>query len=170
MIGLSAKLPGTRTSARGAEGAAGGAPPGGVAVEAEDDRVGEADELLHVLGRARGAERRHGVLEAGLGEGDDVHVALDDLAQLPVAELSQGRLLAALGQPLVERAAGALSEPKHAFAVAQAFHSYYQQVRYSVLRAENEELRAFRALVVDAFVRQMEALTGLLGIPLPERM
>jgi len=59
---------------------------------------------------------------------------------------------------------------KHAFAVAQAFHSYYQKPRYSVLYAASDELRAFRALVVDAFLRQMEVLTGLLGIPVPERM
>jgi arginyl-tRNA synthetase len=59
---------------------------------------------------------------------------------------------------------------KHAFAVAQAFHSYYQKPKYSVLHAETEDLRACRTLVVDAFVRQMEILLGLLGIPVPERM
>ncbi|HVR72476.1 MAG TPA: arginine--tRNA ligase [Vicinamibacteria bacterium] len=59
---------------------------------------------------------------------------------------------------------------KHAFAVAQAFHSYYQKPRYSVLHAESEERRAFRVLVVDAFLRQMDRLTSLLGIPVPERM
>jgi len=59
---------------------------------------------------------------------------------------------------------------KHAFAVAQAFHSYYQKPRYSVLYAASEELRAFRALVVDSFARHMDVLTGLLGIPVPERM
>jgi len=59
---------------------------------------------------------------------------------------------------------------KHAFAVAQAFHSYYQKPSYSVLYAESEDRRAFRTLVVDGFVRQMEELLGLLGIPVPERM
>jgi arginyl-tRNA synthetase len=59
---------------------------------------------------------------------------------------------------------------KHAFAVAQAFHSYYQKPQHSLLRAASEDLRACRALVVDAFVRQMEVLLGLLGIPIPERM
>ena len=62
------------------------------------------------------------------------------------------------------------SSAKHAFAVAQAFHSYYQKPKHSVLHAESEDLRACRALVVDAFVRQMEVLLGLLGIPVPERM
>jgi arginyl-tRNA synthetase len=59
---------------------------------------------------------------------------------------------------------------RHAFAVAQAFHSYYQKPRYSVLHADSEDLRAFRTLAVDAFVRQMAVLTRLLGIPIPERM
>jgi len=59
---------------------------------------------------------------------------------------------------------------KHAFAVAQAFHGYYQNPRYSVLRAESEDRRAFRAMLVDAFLRQMEVLTGLLGIPIPDKM
>jgi arginyl-tRNA synthetase len=59
---------------------------------------------------------------------------------------------------------------KHTFAVAQAFHPYYQNPRYSVLHAESEDLRALRVMVVDAFVRQMECWTALLGIPVPERM
>jgi arginyl-tRNA synthetase len=59
---------------------------------------------------------------------------------------------------------------KHAFAVAQAFHSYYQKPKYSVLYAESAERQAFRTLVVDCFVRQMDLLLGLLGIPVPERM
>jgi arginyl-tRNA synthetase len=59
---------------------------------------------------------------------------------------------------------------KHTFAVAQAFHSYYQKPKYSLLYAESEDHRAFRTLVVDAFVRQMAVLLDLLGIPLPERM
>ena len=49
---------------RGLERAAGGAAAGGVAVEAEDHRVGEAEQLLHMLGRAGGAERGHGIGEA----------------------------------------------------------------------------------------------------------
>jgi len=59
---------------------------------------------------------------------------------------------------------------KHAFAVAQSFHSYYQKPQHSLLHAASEELRSCRTLVVDAFVRQMEVLLGLLGIPIPERM
>jgi len=39
-----------------------------------------------------------------------------------------------------------------------------------VLDAETEELRVLRTLVVEAFVRHMEVLTRVLGIPIPERM
>jgi len=59
---------------------------------------------------------------------------------------------------------------KHTFAVAQAFHSYYQKPRYSVLYAESPNLRAFRVMVVDAFLSHAEALADLLGIPIPDRM
>jgi arginyl-tRNA synthetase len=59
---------------------------------------------------------------------------------------------------------------KHVFAIAQALHSYYQKPRYSVLYAENEDLRAFRTFVVDAFLMQMGVLLDLLGIPIPEKM
>ncbi len=59
---------------------------------------------------------------------------------------------------------------KHTFTVAQAFHSYYQKPKYSLLYAASGDQRAFRTLVVDAFIRQMETLLGLLGIPIPDRM
>ena len=57
---------------------AGGAAAGAVAVEAEDHLVGEAEQLLHVVGRAGRAQRGHGVGKAQLGQGDHVHVALGD--------------------------------------------------------------------------------------------
>ena len=47
-----------------------------VAVEHANDGLGEAREGLHVVERERRAKRRHGVGEAGLVHGDDVHVAL----------------------------------------------------------------------------------------------
>jgi arginyl-tRNA synthetase len=59
---------------------------------------------------------------------------------------------------------------RHAFGVAQAYHSYVQKPRYSVLHAESEEKRAFRVFVVDVFLGQMQVLMDLLGIPIPERM
>ena len=59
---------------------------------------------------------------------------------------------------------------KHTFALAQSFHAYYQKPAYSVLYAASDDLRALRTLVVDAFLRQMDVLMGLLGMPVPERM
>jgi len=59
---------------------------------------------------------------------------------------------------------------KHAFGLAQSFHSYYQNPRHTVLRAESDDLRAFRTLVVDSFVAQMSRLCDVLGIPVPTRM
>ena len=68
-------------------------------------------------------------------------------------------LLMARSEEVVEQAVAAEDVAllaKHAFAVAQAFHSYYQKPQLlacSTPRARTR--RAFRALVVDAFVRQM---------------
>lgn len=59
---------------------------------------------------------------------------------------------------------------RHAFQIAQAFHGYYQNPAHSVLRAESDDLRAVRVLVVDLFVRHVTSIAQLLGIPIPERM
>jgi len=59
---------------------------------------------------------------------------------------------------------------RHAFQIAQAFHGYYQNPAYTVLRAESEDLRAVRVLVVDLFVRHATEVAALLGIPIPDRM
>jgi arginyl-tRNA synthetase len=59
---------------------------------------------------------------------------------------------------------------RHAFQIAQAFHGYYQNPAHSVLRAETEDLRAVRVLVVDLFVRHTTDVASLLGIPIPDRM
>ncbi len=118
-------------------------------LEAEGHRVAD------LLARAHGLDL--GALLSG-EEGDEVWSLL---------------LLMARSDEVVEqaiRAEDVALVAKHAFAVAQAFHSYYQKPRFSVLYAESEDRRAFRVLVVDAFVRQMEVLLGLLGIPVPERM
>ena len=59
---------------------------------------------------------------------------------------------------------------RHAFQVAQAFHGYYQNPAHTVVRAETEDLRAVRVLVVDLFVRHTLHIALLLGIPIPDRM
>ncbi len=132
--------------------------------------------LQNALVRARSIFAK---LEAA---GHPVSALLERAAALDLAALLTGEegdevwsllLLIARTDDAVEQAIRG-EEPavvaKHAFAVAQAFHSYYQQPRYSVLHAESDDARAFRTLVVSAFVRQMEALLDLLGIPVPDRM
>jgi len=120
-----------------------------------------------------------GKLEA---EGHRVDALLERAQSLDFAEVLGGEegdeawsllVLMARSEEVAEQAIrgeDAALVAKHAFAVAQGFHSWYQKPQYSVLHAEREEQRALRTLVVDSFVRQMEVLLGLLGIPIPERM
>ena len=56
----------------------GGGEAGGVAVEGDDRLGGELPERRELGLGDRGAERRDGVVDAGLGERDHVHVALGD--------------------------------------------------------------------------------------------
>ena len=115
-------------------------------------------------------------------EGTDLELLLSRARSLDLSAWLQGEegdevwsllLLMARSDEVVEQAIR-VEDPavvaKHAFGVAQAFHSYYQKPRYSVLRADNQDVKAFRVLVVDAFLREMETLTGLLAIPIPDRM
>jgi arginyl-tRNA synthetase len=115
----------------------------------------EGHPVEALLDRARSADL--GAFLAG-AEGDEAWALL---------------LLMARSEEVVEqaiRAEDVALVAKHAFAVAQAFHSYYQKPAHSVLHAESEDARACRTLLVDAFVRQMAVLLDLLGIPVPERM
>ena len=101
---------------------------------------------------------------------DQALARYDIRVSLAHARMLQHRGLLSADDEQAIRAEDVALAAKHAFAVAQAFHSYYQKPKYSVLHAETEDLRAGRTLVVDAFVRQVEVLLGLLGIPVPERM
>ena len=59
------------------DGAIGGAPPGGIAVEAERRLVRHLPQQDKLVGGERGTERRDRRLEAGSHHGDDVDIALD---------------------------------------------------------------------------------------------
>jgi arginyl-tRNA synthetase len=147
----------------------------------------DMDEALAFTGETgpyiqNGVVRARNILAKLRAEGHDVEALLERARRLPLDRLLAGEegdqvwalvLEMARSEEVAEqvlRSEDVALLAKHAFAVAQAFHAYYQKPRYSVLYAEDDELRAFRTLVVDAFVRQMEELTSLLGIPLPERM
>ncbi len=115
----------------------------------------QGHDVSALLGRARGLDL--GALLQG-EEGDEVWALL---------------LLMARTEDVAEQAVRA-QEPslvaRHAFSLAQGFHAYYQKPRYSLVHAEDDDRRAFRVQLVDAFVRQMLLLCDLLGIPVPERM
>src|SRR5205807_2820557 len=49
-----------------------------IAVESEHHRGHQAKDAAEVLGRGRGAERGEGVVDPGLVQPHDVHIALDD--------------------------------------------------------------------------------------------
>ena len=59
---------------------------GSVAVEAEHDAVGLAQQGVDMLRRGRGAERGDRILDGELGERDHVHVALDHDREAGVAD------------------------------------------------------------------------------------
>jgi len=147
----------------------------------------DMDEALAFTGETgpyvqNGVVRARNIFAKLEAQGHAVDSLLDRARALDLAPLLSGEegdevwsllLLMARSEEIAEQTLKAEEVAllaKHAFAVAQAFHAYYQKPRYSVLYAQTDELRAFRALVVDAFVRQMDVLTGLLGIPVPERM
>ena len=75
-------------------------PPGRIAVEAEDQVLGEAQQLGHMVGGAGGAQRRHRVAHAELRQRDHVHVAFGDQDEAALADrrarLEQAVELAAL--------------------------------------------------------------------------
>ena len=81
---------------------------GRVAVEAEHRLGRDLPQRLQLLGRQRGAERRHRAGEAGLVQGDDIHVALDHhhraAAEGPLPRQVEAVEAAALGEQLGLRA------------------------------------------------------------------
>jgi arginyl-tRNA synthetase len=147
----------------------------------------DMDEALAFTGETgpyiqNGVVRARAIFAKMEAEGHSVAALLGGLEGLDLAGLLEGEegdevwsllMLMARTEEVVEqtvRAEEVSLLARHAFAVAQAFHSYYQKPRYSVLHAKSDDLRAFRVTVVDAFVRQMDVLMALLGIPIPERM
>jgi arginyl-tRNA synthetase len=147
----------------------------------------DMDEALAFVGETgpyiqNAVVRARNIFSKLAAEGHAVEPLLARAGALPLPSLLEGEegdevwsllVLMARSEEIAEQAIRAEEVAllaKHAFAVAQAFHSYYQKPKYSLLYAETEDLRAFRTLVVDTFLKQMEVLLGLLGIPVPERM
>ena len=57
---------------------------------------------------------------------------------------------------------------RHALDLAQKFHAIYH--RHPILQETDENLRQARLATTQIFMRGLEALAGLLGLPLPKRM
>ena len=125
--------------------------------------------LQYSIVRARNIRRR--LVEEGLPQ----HVGPDRATELPVEawpdDLWDLVLLASQCQDAVERAAATLELSliaRHAVDLAQKFHAIYH--RHPILHERDADLRDARLAATQIFVRSLEALAAILGVPLPERM
>lgn len=125
--------------------------------------------LQYSIVRARNIRRR--LAEEGLPQ----EVGGARAAQLPSEawpdDLWDLVLLASGCQDTVERAAATLELSliaRHTVDLAQKFHAIYH--RHPILHEKNTDLRDARLAATQIFVRSLEALAEILGVPLPERM
>ncbi len=125
--------------------------------------------LQYSLVRAGNIRRR--LREEGLADGvSPAEVAAlpeegwsDDLWDMVLAVVQCGEI--------VEKGAESLELSliaRHALDLAQAFNAAYH--RHPILQERDPHLRATRLAAVQVFRRGLEALTELMGIPVPERM
>lgn len=125
--------------------------------------------LQYSIVRARNIRRR--LTEEGLPR----EVVGARAAQLPAEawpdDLWDLVLLGSRCQDTVERAAATLELSliaRHAIDLAQKFHAIYH--RHPILHERDADLRDARLAATQIFVRSLETLAGILGVPLPERM
>ena len=125
--------------------------------------------LQYSIVRARNILRR--LVEEGLPRAIDGARA----AQLPAEawpdDLWDLVLLGSRCQDTVERAAATLELSliaRHALDLAQKFHAIYH--RHPILHEKDNDLRDARLAATQIFMRSIEALAAILGVPLPERM
>ena len=125
--------------------------------------------LQYSIVRARNIRRR--LAEEGLPQ----EVGGRRAAQLPSKawpdDLWDLVLLASRCQDTVERAAATLELSliaRHTVDLAQKFHAIYH--RHPILHEKDTDLRDARLAATQIFVRSLEALAEILGVPLPERM
>ncbi len=125
--------------------------------------------LQYSMVRARNIRRR--LAEEGLPQ----EVVGARAAQLPAEawpdDLWDLVLLASRCQDTVERAVATLELSliaRHAIDLAQKFHAIYH--RHPILHERDAEVRDARLAATQIFVRSLEALAAILGVPLPERM
>jgi arginyl-tRNA synthetase len=102
-------------------------------------------------------------------------VSANDVAALPAQHWSDDLwdlvLAVAQSAEVVERAASTLElslVARHALELAQRFNGLYH--KHPILQEEDAARRATRLATAQVFLAGLEALAGVLGVPLPERM
>jgi arginyl-tRNA synthetase len=125
--------------------------------------------LQYSIVRARNIRRR--LREEGLAQ----EVPASRVASLPAGVWSDDLwdlvLNASQCQEVVERAAATLELSliaRHAVDLAQKFHAIYH--RHPILHERDADLRDARLTATQVFMRSLEALAAILGVPLPEKM
>jgi arginyl-tRNA synthetase len=125
--------------------------------------------LQYAAVRARNIQRK--LAAAGLAD----RLSAEEVSALPAEHWSDDlwdlALDVARGGEVVERAAESLELSllaRHALELAQKFSAVYH--RHPILQEENDALRSTRLAAVQVFLRGMESIAGVLGIPLPVRM
>jgi len=125
--------------------------------------------LQYSIVRARNIRRR--LAEEGLPQ----EIGGPRAAQLPSEawpdDLWDLVLLGSRCQDTVERAVATLELSliaRHTVDLAQKFHAIYH--RHPILHEKDTDLRDARLAATQIFVRSLEALAEILGVPLPERM
>ncbi len=125
--------------------------------------------LQYSIVRARNIRRR--LVEEGLAQEVSGRRAAELPAEAWPDDLWDLVLLASQCQDTVERAAATLELSliaRHGLDLAQKFHAIYH--RHPILHEQDADLRDARLAATQIFVRALEALAAILGVPLPERM
>ncbi len=125
--------------------------------------------LQYSIVRARNIRRR--LVEEGLPQEVSGRRAAELPAEAWPDDLWDLVLLASQCQDTVERAAATLELSliaRHGLDLAQKFHAIYH--RHPILHEQDADLRDARLAAMQIFVRSLEALAAILGVPLPERM
>ncbi len=125
--------------------------------------------LQYSIVRARNIRRR--LMEEGLPREVGPSRATELPAEAWPDDLWDLVLVASQCQDTVERAAATLELSliaRHAVDLAQKFHAIYH--RHPILHEQDTDLRDARLAATQIFVRSLEALAAILGVPLPERM
>lgn len=110
------------------------------------------------------------VLRKAKENGFDIPTSLD--VNLEVSEVEANLIQALANFPVVIRQAGAEYSPAHianyVYDLVKSYNSFYHD--FSILKEENESVRAFRLVLSQTIAKVIKLGMSLLGIDVPERM